>query len=494
MNKLVFPKDVHDALEAIGEWVIDGKGTSIFGVLHHEPTKLANLKILGMDKVDAPKTIIGKREGGLYITVFDAVGSRFHGNMLDPETCITEYGFSSFWEGPQCFAKKSDVKFRQATFGINGLEGWYSPPAFKYRNMWKGCDKIEIKYQRPKTIQLFSDDNVTIKIGYSVQTSGVSVAQNHIEVAHVPRVIIRVKKGKLPFYEGDKSLETYIRFAHNFLALLIGKDALTYDLSCTSEYLLVRKAEKRKAGLKIIRNEQIFKYYWSRTLPSEIKSDPLSVLIPLTNHSRIVRAAQRFATAFFTNEDLFESIVAYTYSWKSFTENTLPEQVFLFEGLCKILFIKNCRAEKLRRVKSSGDWDMIEQIKSLPTINGNKKLSVIASRLFTPDPSLNDMLTVAFSRTSAIFGFLHDKQISKTIKAYLGKRRNGTAHSGNQGRISVEKEVWCSRFLQMESLALILLYCGFSKTIVKKYFDRPFTGYSYLLKTLPQMNGKANTP
>lgn len=130
MSKLVFAKDVHDTIEAMGEWVIDGKGTSIFGVLHHEPTKLANLKILGMVKVYAPKTIIGKREGGLYITVFDAVGSRFHGNMLDPETCITEYGFSSFWEGPQCFAKKSDVKFRQATFGINGLEGWYSPPAF----------------------------------------------------------------------------------------------------------------------------------------------------------------------------------------------------------------------------------------------------------------------------------------------------------------------------------------------------------------------------
>lgn len=491
MSKLVFAKDIHDSIEVMGEWAIEDVEHSVFGVLRYEPTKLANLKVFGMVKSEAPRIIIGKREGGHCITVFGAVGSHPYGNLFSPETCVTEYGFSSFWEGPECFADKSEVKFRQATFGINGLEGWYSPMAFNCCNNGTSSEKIRVEYQRPKTIKIYADENVIIKVGYAVQTSGISIAQSRMEVVQVPRVVVRVKKGKLPFYDGEKSLESYVRFAHVFLALLIGKDALMYDLLCTSEYLLVKKLRKSKAHkIKIIHGEKVFQYRWSRSLPVEVKSDPLSVVVPLTNQSRINRASKQLANVFFADKELFESIVAYTYSWKTFSETTLPEQVFLFEGLCNRLFLAQCRTEKLNRYKRSGDWDAIDRIKNLPDIKGSQPLSEIVKRLFLPDPSLKDMLAVAFAQTTDIFEFLQDEKLVKLIKSYLSDRRNGTAHSGRKANPSVDRDVWCSRFLKMESLALILLYCGFSSATLKSYFNRPFTGYTSLKTYLPKVMAK----
>lgn len=486
MGKLVFAKDVHDSIEAMGEWAIEGEDKSAFGVLRHEPTKLANLKIFGMVNAEAPGTIVGKREGGHCITVFDAVGLHPYGNLLSPETCVTEYGFSSFWEGPQCFTKKSDVEFRQATFGINGLDGWYSPRAFDCSNEGKKRTKIRVEYKRPKTIKIFEDENVRIKVGYAVETSGVSIAQCRMEVAQVPRVIIRAKRGKIPFYDGVKSLESYIRFAHNFLALLIGKDALLYDLMCTSEFLRVRKSDNSKIPVKLVHGEKIFKYRWSRSLPIEVKSDPLSIVIPLSKDLDICNASKQFAKAFFADRELFESIVAYTYSWRTLTDNTLPEQVFLFEGLCKRLLLKECRDEKMNRLGKSGDLKTIQQIEQLPAIAADKNMREMVKRLRNPDPSLKDMLTVAFRSTSDVFEFLQNEELAKDLKKYLGKRRNGTAHSSKACDSSVDQDAWCSRFLQMESLSLILLHCGFPMAILKAYFRRPFTGYSYLENCLPK--------
>lgn len=491
MGKLVFTKDVHDSIEAMGEWAIEGEAKSVFGVLRHEPTKLANLKIFGTVNTEAPRTIVGKREGGHCITVFDAVGLHPYGNLLSPETSVTEYGFSSFWEGPQCFDKKSEVRFRQATFGINGLDGWYSPPAFDCSNEGKSRTKIRVEYKRPKTIKIYEDENVRIKVGYAVETSGVSIAQCRMEVAQVPRVIVRAKRGKIPFYDGFKSLESYIRFAHNFLALLIGKDALIYDLMCTSEYLRFRRSNNSKNPVRLVHGEKTFKYRWSRSLPVEVKSDPLSIVIPLSKNLDICNASKQFAEVFFSDRELFESIVAYTYSWRTFTDNTLPEQVFLFEGLCKRLLLRECREEKVNRLENSGDLKTIQQIEQLPVIMADKDMREMVKRLRHPDPSLKDMLTVAFASTSDVFEFLRNEELAKNLKEYLGKRRNGTAHSSKKCDSSVDQDAWCSRFLQMESLLLILLHCGFSIENLKAYFRRPFTGYSYLEKYLPKVMSKS---
>lgn len=481
MGRIVLAKDVHETIEVMGEWSIDGEVGNRFGVLSYSPTKVALLKVFSIVKTEGPCRIVGRQEGGHCVTVFDAFGSGLQGNLMSPETCVTEFAFSSFWVGPYGFRSKDDARFKSVSFGINGLEGWYIRQSFDFNQDEKDYSQIEIKYKRPDEVMLFEDNLVTIKIGYAFHTSGFSLAQSKAEIVQTPRIVINAKNGKLPYYGGKNSFEFYVEFIHSFIGLLIGNDAFMYDLKCVAEPMKFDAEKKQPRQLEIL-----FEYRWSRELPAMVHSDPLSVIVPFEDGGKIVNAAKVFWGCFAKFGELFECMLMYTYKWRTITEHTLPEMVFLFEGMSKMLYLDECRAEKKSRVVASGDWDKIEEIKALTLERGDKKLSEMASRLFSEDPSLRDMMTVIFNKTREALPILKDDKTRGHLMTYLCKRRHGTAHSGKEERMSIQLDIWCTKFLLMDMLAMILLYCGFSEDIIRAHYVRPFTGYNYLCELLPK--------
>ena len=480
MGKIVLAKDVHESIEVMGEWAIDGEAETKFGVLSYSPTRVALLKVFGMVKSEGPCRILGRQEGGHCVTVFDACGSRRHLNLMSPETCVTEFGFSSFWVGPFGFNSTEDAKFHSVSFGINGLEGWYDRRSFDFKQDEKDYNEIEIKYNRPVDVVLFEDSHVTIKIGYAFQASGISLAQCKAEIVQTPRIVISAKNGKLPYYGSKDSFEFYAKFIHSFVGLLIGNDAFMYDFKCVAQPM------KLDAESRPIQFEQVFEYRWSRELPMTVRSDSLSVMVPFEDEKLIANSVKVFFDCFVKCGERLERLLAYTYRWRTITEHTLPEMVFLFEGLSKQLYLNDCRTEKKRRVVDSGDWDKIEEIKAWVRERGDNQHLNIVSRLYTEDPSLRDVMTVIFNKTRKALPVLDDNQMRDSLIKYLGKRRHGTAHSGQEERMSIQLDVWCAKFLLMDMLAMVLLYCGFSGDTIKSYFVRPFTGYNFLCDFLPK--------
>ena len=99
-------------------------------------------------------------------------------------------------------------------------------------------------------------------------------------------------------------------------------------------------------------------------------------------------------------------------------------------------------------------------------------------------------MNVIIPLTDKVFRFLRGKRYSKRVKKlkkYLGERRNGGAHSGVSSAFSPELDVVCSRFLLMEMQVMLLQWCGIRIDILEGYFRRPFSGYSYLEKSMPKL-------
>lgn len=483
MGKLLQAKDAHDSIHRMGHWKVAGNKNYSYGTVHYDSSRGASLKVLGATLVDGPCKIIGVYEGGRCVTVFDAVGLGLRGNLMSPGTCISEYCFTEYWEGGTVLKSKKLTRFREVRFGINGLEGWYDRRAFEWVSL-KG-DEATVRYNRPENVCIFKDDNVLIEVGYAFSTSGVAIAQQSASITQTPRIIVKSVGGrKRSFYFGDKSMQNYMRFAHTFVGLLIGSDAFLYDCECTEEFCKFGKSTKKFSP------ERMFSLKRATSLPQMIRSDPLSVLVPLNDVPLILAAMSRFATVYFRERTVFERLLGYTYSWSDISEHTLPQMMFLFERISKLLYFEETRAEKHRRFSASGDYSVWQKIMTLRSIYRDRKRMDLVKRIFTPDPSLTDIMNIVFPLTDKVFRFLQGKRYAKRVKKlkkYLGARRNSGAHSGESARFSPELDVACSKFLLMEMQVMLLQWCGIGIDVLEGYFRRPFSGYSYLEKSIPKL-------
>ena len=467
-----------EIVDVRGIWYINGEERQRFGVLSYSPTKGALLKVFGMLKDLGTCRITGLLEDGRCVTAFNATFKGVSGNLLTPEICTTEFIFFDFWEGPVAIDNRDNAQFRSVSFGIHGLDRWYHRPAFNIKPDALMSDGIEIKYQRPKSMELFSDDQVLITVEHNFKTSRISVVQNKAEIVQTQRIMIRAKNGKLPFWGDEKSFDFYIRFIHCFIGLLIGGDAFAYDFICIAEQF-----QQDKFG-NILQYEKAFNYRRAVDLPMRVQSNALSILVPCDDEGVIVNMAKAFFVCFKKCGELLGRLLTYSYNWRTLTEYTLPELLFLFEGLSKRLYFNECRATKKKRVVDSGDWVRIEKIKQLVRGDADTTLRKIADRLFTEEPSLRDIVVTVFGKTASALPILEDPKIRSRLIDYLMKRRNGAAHAVNKSDINIQFDVWCKMFLFMDMLAMVLVYCGMSADVIKTYFVQPFTGYNFLCQKL----------
>lgn len=165
--------------EYLGYWwlpVKDGQAQEKrAGIIHFKPDHRADLDLLGsfesaVHDFNVPlkkyPVIQGAAHGQKRITLLDCTTSKRNVDMLDPELADVRISFIEGWVGREVYASKDEIRFWNFEAGMYGLSAWHNANAFESKYDFEN-HTTELHYVRPKSIDLFKDDLVEIKLGYS---------------------------------------------------------------------------------------------------------------------------------------------------------------------------------------------------------------------------------------------------------------------------------------------------------------------------------------
>lgn len=326
--------------EYLGYWwlpVKDGQAQEKrAGIIHFKPDHRADLDLLGsfesaVHDFNVPlkkyPVIQGAAHGQKRITLLDCTTSKRNVDMLDPELADVRISFIEGWVGREVYASKDEIRFWNFEAGMYGLSAWHNANAFESKYDFEN-HTTELHYVRPKSIDLFKDDLVEIKLGYSWQGASQSLAQCEGKISHDPRIVIKSLDGNLPYYGERGSYHFYLSRIRIILGLMIGRGCPLYD--CTG---LVTKFDRKGNG-KII-NEVILRHLWRRDIETPQPFSPFDVWIPYADVAQyLTKVVQNFIAIDEASAGFAGHLVYMNGSRRShFTQGVLPELVYMFEGL-----------------------------------------------------------------------------------------------------------------------------------------------------------------
>lgn len=307
------------------------------GIIHFKPGRRADLDLLGSFEgkpfdFNVPTkeypVIQGAAHGMKRITLFDCTTSHRELNLFEPqELADVRISFIEGWVGQEAYASKDEIRFLSFEAGMEGLSAWHNAKAFGCSSDFEN-HRTELHYARPASVDLYKDNLVEIKIGYSWQGSSESLAQCEGRISHDPRIVIKSVGGKLPYYGERGSYHFYLSRIRTILGLMIGRGCPLYD--CTG---LVTKADWKDNGEFV--HEVSLRHFWRRDIEKSQPISPFDVWIPYADVAQhIMRVVQNFiaiddALAGFAGHLVYMS----GYRQSNFTQGVLPELVYMFEGL-----------------------------------------------------------------------------------------------------------------------------------------------------------------
>lgn len=199
-------------------------GSISYDAIHH-----GKLKLFGNYSAGARISIIwGILCNGEAITIFDAVVINQCGEY-GKTPIISELSFLRFWRG-QHYQSPADISLMEFKFGISHLEEWHDQKYFEYLPT-EDRNEIILRYKRPPEIKLFENDKVEIRFQYFTARNS-CIAQRESGLSHGARIVIKVKKDCLPFYnsEEQRGIEFYYEHMLALFVLLIGESVYSFDL------------------------------------------------------------------------------------------------------------------------------------------------------------------------------------------------------------------------------------------------------------------------
>lgn len=203
--------------EHLGLWFLPTSDVNVrdsrAGILRFQTEHHAEVDILGAFEEGAwcslskevfrrYPVIHGAAHGQKRFSLFDCVKGRSQVDFFeDSQLTNTQIHFVDGWVGPEVFKDKDAVLFFSYSFGLAGLASWHNVHAFSSEHDFKQHATC-LKYKRPEDVSLYEDDQVTIVLSYSWRAAGAELAQTSGTIEHDPRIVIKSKRGKLPFYGG----------------------------------------------------------------------------------------------------------------------------------------------------------------------------------------------------------------------------------------------------------------------------------------------------
>ena len=442
-----------------GQWKIQSKEypDEYLGELSYDPRKgIHQLTLYGIclfprDGASASQSpvITGVVTSGKIVSVFGSVivnAKTGPGEKLNQKTV---FSFLSFCIGKQHFLSKDSILLKKYSFRCTNLETWagYHPLSCRFssrkkRSMGTIC--------LPKVLSLYEDDLVRIKLCTELNQNS-SLKSMVISYHHF--ILIEAKGNrKIPYYGGANSISYYERIIRTFFCLIIGKHAQTFHLVGTTKKQRMKLPPD--VGKTIPRRQQYYCEHveffsaYSSFDDSRTKEIPAHEL--LVHHSQIKGAKLvRSIKLFFEHYHQIDFVL---YDWiemrnrTSYTNYSLPELVYNFEGLHRSLF-----PECDTRI---GYKTTINEIHRISPFERYDSLVNKSDHELPLRQRLQDVLLV---KLVPIFQFLTVQQ-KQIIINNLVNVRNDAAHRRNEFFLCLQNVVPYI-FLCEELIAILILQC-----------------------------------
>ena len=442
--------------EYLGYWwlpVKDGQQqVNRAGVIHFAPNNRAELHLLGSFE-DIPialkhpllkyPVIQGAAHGQKRITLFDCTTYNSNIDLFESaELADVRITFIEGWVGQETYSSKSEIQFLDFRAGMHGLAAWHNVKAFESRNDWAN-KHTELQYNCPKSVELFKDELVEIKLEYSWQPASQQLAQCEGKISHDPRILIKSLNGKLPYYGESNSYHFYLNRIRSVLGLMVGRGCPLYDCSG-----LVQKGSRRKDECVV--PEIALQHLWRRDIEDDKPISPCDVWLPY----EYVAESLKTVVAGFMSMDEFPAGLAghlvYLNASRrtNFTQGALPELVYMFEGLHKQLYCKE--------------------------LGRSKQEKIFLANRFEDE----------FSRIGNVFPFI-DATAKDSLIKYVKDRRVAFSHANPDSfqdniPLYINVTIWMRMFL----MAMVLKYCGVPANVLYAALSKN-NEYGHIAKHMP---------
>lgn len=335
--------DIPTDLELTGLWFFpDSPEKKYLGILEYKPFKgkcTLSLYGIAIDVNERIACINGETTTGKKTTLFET--SVFYCNKSDNAlSTYTVFSFYDFLIGDTFFSAKKQVVFQCLSFQCSNLAGWlgYFPfQSFSRSEMEKG-----FLFKKKAPITLYSDEKVSIRLQFLVNDA--SSPLDEVKMKYSPNILIKAKtKEGIPFWGDNNSLSFYMRVVDYFFALVIGRNAYSYNI-CGA----VLKRHRFPSSFKSSTNKKTYLDVSETLVFPNVKQEyewfeflhPSRMTLP---YSLIKNQLTSFFASFLHHFDSFDYILR---DWimiknlSSFTNHSLPTLLYNLEGLHESLFPK----------------------------------------------------------------------------------------------------------------------------------------------------------
>lgn len=270
------------------------------------------------------------------------------------------------------------------------------------------------------------------------------------------------------------------------MGLLIGHKTFPYDYQGVYQSFEWEGSEgKHIPGITL---EYHYRQNISETRIKQI--EPHEMLFQYRDiHDEISVLLKRYFEQYKKNAVFIDELVGFRNEIKSYTRHTLPELVYLFEGLESSLYKTQNRIFRKMQADAEPYKKMHDSI--LAACNEPQR-EWINHRLDYYAP-LYDRFMVMFSEMKEIFPYFTEELRAKMIK-YLKEKRDDHSHSKGQDFTNFELDLNTTRWLSLCLIAMLITSCGLSKGKVYKCFTENHTEYNWvkqvILNLLPLENNQ----
>ncbi|QDT85165.1 HEPN domain-containing protein [Gimesia chilikensis] len=244
MSRLIKEDSIFDEIKVEGEWWLpDTPDKSSRGTLiGKESEDFVLTTFEDLEQIDDPFSanqnyeliILGEsKEGELYTLLLCFNFNHPISRLWKTKTTDYYYTVNRIVVGAH-FHSYRDLSFDKIAFGISNLEEWHCASAFKEKwDSEKHC--VELTYNRPQTVTILDNENISARIEYCYQTITHEAALKSATIKHVARIVIQSKQSGIPLEDYDNSgkpyLFDYVSKIISFIKFGVQKEIYSYDLT-----------------------------------------------------------------------------------------------------------------------------------------------------------------------------------------------------------------------------------------------------------------------
>ena len=465
-------KTILEPIEFWGSWSIPQQGNlpeELPGLLKFQTNSHGNLTVSGnltktpLHQMESYPVLWGRSfASGKAISIFDAFVRQAPIIPQHKHQPVT-IGFSEYWEGDVLFKNREDVKFKSVSFGIHNIEMWHNVNPYG-TSFSKGLKSIKINYKHPSNLDLFEDENVTIKLGYNVAGPRMGYGQTESSIKQSARIIITSKRGrKLTFYGETNSYQYNIDMIFCLLSLLIGKNTFIYDIRGT-----IKKARKTKE--KIDFGLHATRFWRQDIVANHLKDFNISnITFPYWYVKDCLKDITcQYNTYHLKISRLVLEIIEYQNRHQPIDRHLLSQFIFLFEGIIRTLYkaeIKQYHSVKILN-------DEYEKMKNSILEKCQKEQKTWLNDKLPPYPRFREYYDVALKNAKDLFPYMFDENerfslLADNMFKYLKAERIKVAHAAGESESDVLLYVYTLYWMHLFLTFSILKKCGINTEIFK---------------------------